>query len=134
MVGDGFCVSRCYSMGVLCFITTYYKRSSDYDECKSTCKNESACTGFALSDNTFKLPNYCFVYGNISSILVANWANPGAWKGSHKSNYGFKEFEIQLSDGRSGVQCFKRQDKGSQNKGQFYIFVNICHIHIIPRS
>lgn len=131
MVGDGFCISRCYAMGVPCAITRYYKRSSDYDECKSTCKNEPACSGFALSDNTFKFPNYCFVYGNISSIMVANWANPGAWKGIHKSSYGFKDFKVQLSDGKSGVQCFKRLDNESHNNGEFNIVFNYITSHIL---
>ena len=65
--------------------------------CKSTCKNEPACTGFALSDNTFKFPNYCFVYGNISAIMVKHIVDnclgnvewPGGQRGGRED--GIKE-------------------------------------------
>ena len=58
-----------YNVVDLCLVNGYRKKSSSYEECKSTCDKESACTGFSITDSHISYPyesNLCFVYGNLS--------------------------------------------------------------------
>ena len=107
-IGHGWCRSKCYADGRYCPINRYYKKDSNFNECKSACENEPACTGFDISNGTIFGTTYCFVYGNISSVNVVNWADSNNWNPFPKSTYGFKGFEVHWSTGHSGISCFKR--------------------------
>ena len=117
-VGDGWCRSKCYENGHDCRINAYYKKDSNFDECKAACENESACTGFDIANSTFSVLNFCIVYGNISSVNVAKWANYSNWTPLPRTTYGYKGFEIDSSTGHPGIRCFKRLYE-DQNDGKF---------------
>ena len=130
-VGIGFCRSRCHAMGDPCEIDQYIKSSSSIDECQLTCKNEAACTGFAIADKVGDWSSYrnaCRVYGNISSTNVDSWINPDAWDSDAwnlggpwppKSRFGYEAFKVTSSDLDKGRRCFKRLDEGGNNDGKF---------------
>ena len=119
-VGNGFCRSRCHVIGHHpCSINQYYKGSSNINECKLACENEVECTGFAISDSTFKYPNDCTIYGNVSSANVQSWTNPDAWRAKPISTYGYEGFKINSSTGESGCRCFKRIDEEKNDNSKF---------------
>ena len=125
LIGNGWCRTRCDVSDKICPINGYGKDPSSYDECKSACDNEIDCTGFAISNDIYRVPNRCGVYGNLTSVNVAKWTNPGAWFAKPQSTYGFIGFEVFSSNGQSGVRCFKKLEEISQNEGKsfngFYI-------------
>ena len=100
-------------------ISYYSKYQSHYDECKSACENESACTGFSISNSTHAAPNLCVVHGNVSSFNAEYWANSDAWIVKDRLTYGFKGFEVHSSKNNPGVRCFKRQYQDYLNIGEF---------------
>ena len=67
-IGDGWC--RPYGCEILddsCRLNGYWKDESNDHECRTTCSDDSACTGFSISEPTFSAyPNRCFLYGNKS--------------------------------------------------------------------
>ena len=92
------------------------------DECKSVCQNESSCIGIAITDGTFACPYSCVVYGNVSSMSVANWTNPKIWNAYVVPTYGFKGFEITALYRTSGARCYKRLDDKRLNDCKFFHF------------
>ena len=115
-------------MGDPCAINQYIKGSSNIDECQLACKNEAACTGFAISDNrSFSRSNQCRIYGNISSVNVDSWINPDAWENSWpyydswvpKSRFGYESFKVTSSNHLKNTRCFKRLDEDGNNDGKF---------------
>ena len=120
-VGKGSCRSRCHAMGGSgCYINQYYKELSNIDECKLTCKNEVACTGFSIAYQI-----HCYIYGNISSADVESWENPDAWRHDYRSpkfTFGYEGFKVSSSDDFSKYVCFKRLDEGESNDGKFFSF------------
>ena len=110
-------------MGDPCKINEYFKHSSNIDECQSTCENESACTGFAISD----VYNKCRIYGNISSVSVDSWINSEAWRRnslSPKSTFGYEGFKVNSFVSNPEYRCFKRLDEGSNNDGKFLYYLS----------
>ena len=61
-IGKGWCISDAGNN-----VNGYYKDESNVDECRTTCSQEPACTGYAISTQQDRDPNRCYVYGNISS-------------------------------------------------------------------
>ena len=118
MIGDGYCLSRCYVEGKLCGINQFYKAPSNFDECKLACEKESVCSGFTITDSTYNNPNECTVYGNISSSNVAIWANHNNWSAYPIHTYGFVGFDVHSSTGNSGAKCYKRQH--TPYNGEFF--------------
>ena len=55
----------CDTKSSSCRVNGYYKKRPNYQECRITSLSEIACVGFAISDKTYKVPNRCYVYGNI---------------------------------------------------------------------
>lgn len=140
-VGDGVCRSKCYDSEDLCrisFYNTVPPYVSNYDECKSVCENEPSCTGISITDGTFGCPHCCVVYGNVSSMNIANWTNPNIWNSRVETTYGFKGFEITTPNRASGARCYKRLDeKGVDsckfpNLSRFCISILIKKILLVP--
>ena len=118
LVGNGACLSRCDVDGSLCYINNFYTFPSNFDECKLACEKESFCTGFTITDSTYRFPNECNVYGDISSLNVALWDNPNDWTAYPIPTYGSEGFDVYSSTGESGAQCYKRQQ--SPYNGEFF--------------
>ena len=116
MVGNGDCRSSCNVIGDPCKINQFYKSSSNFDECKSACENEIACTGFDISWGK----KYCTIYGNISSVNVDTWKNPDDWRHIYRFTFGYEGFKVNSSTGKWGASCFKRLDEGRNNDGKTF--------------
>ena len=105
-VGVGWCSPYgCHQFNQSCRINGYYKDGSTYQECKTTCLNESTCIGFAISEQTYiAAPNRCYVYGNISfEDGQIGWI-------AYPKNY----FDIQTSTTSVGVHCYR-------TKGNYFV-------------
>ena len=118
MIGNGWCRAQCQDGSYSCKLNGYRKESSNYDECKTTCNDESACTGFSISDSADEYPNRCYVYGDVAKFS-GNFAESNDWTEYLRYPKDIKTiFKIESSTGGDEkVLCFKRIRKEDQPKG-----------------
>ena len=139
LIGNGLCRTECpkdnYGMLSLCIVNGYRKKSSSYEECKSTCDKESACTGFSITDSHRSYPiesNLCYVYGNLSNFDSMNYwdynqlpfdvkRNKDVWVHYPVSNEYFK---ITMSEHRvKNARCFKKLKWINETRYDYYEFL-----------
>ena len=114
------CPKKSRNLVSLCLVNGYRKKSSSYEECKSTCDKESACTGFSITDSHRSYPyesNLCFVYGNLTNLDNMDYEDfsqlpfdvqrkKNVWVHYPVSN---EYFEITMSEHRvKNSRCFKK--------------------------
>ena len=98
-MGHGWCRPvGCDVTSKSCRVNGFYKVESSHQECSTECLRETTCVGFAISEETYKYPNRCYVYGNIWQENV-----PDGWMEYHQEH-----FDIHMSSGSIGVTCYKR--------------------------
>ena len=109
VVGNGWCrPGGCNIKNSTCRVNAHGKLQSNYQECRTTCLNETSCVGFAISAQTYAYPNRCFVYGKFSPENIL----PG-WK-KYRNSY----FDVHTASKHGGILCYRK----SINKGK-YIFL-----------
>ena len=109
-IGNGWCrPDDCDVTDDECRVNGYYKDESNSDECKEACISHiPSCTGYAISGQSYKYPNRCYIYGNI---------NPGQWQ--WQSDNGWEQMEwtdpashfvpsLTQTIEREGLACFRR--------------------------
>ena len=102
LIGSGWCRPNCNIRSSTCRMNAYRKIQSNYDECRAYCYDESTCSGFAISVSTYKYPNFCLLYGNISSETITP---KNGWTARPNKNHAPV---VSKASGHKGVRCFKR--------------------------
>merc|ERR1712154_132118 len=107
-VGNGWCrPDACKANDLDCalHLNGFRKENSNSTECKLACANEPSCMGYAISSQSHKFPNRCYIYGNIQPIFD-NYDEYSAFY-SEWEWYPNDYFVPTKSDGQKNVGCYK---------------------------
>ena len=114
-MGHGWCrPDGCDVTSNSCRVNGFYKDESSHHECSTECLRNTSCVGFAISEETYGVPNRCYVYGRIWQQNV-----PDGWM-----EYQQQHFAIFTSSGHIGVTCYKRTGCSNKNGNRILNRIN----------